>query len=483
MSHHLVNWPNVLPPLVKLRRMRCQDCGQQFTRWEAFKIHLQKHEAEETEFKKTDKKRPLQPQNQNEDQKKRREDKDDGKDEDEGGDAGGDGEEDAEEFFDSIFQIKPSEIVMVRPRVAMLSQEEKPVYGSSNQVYKCNICGNLYHYLESLKNHQKTHSIPEVENNQQCPDCGKIFKNAINLSTHMKRHRTSVSVEPERPVELRCDLCNEAFNSTQTWLQHTEIHQNKEFWCLSCATGFKDAESLDMHLLHHNTKRHRCDICFKCFRAPAELQYHHNTHKGFKPYKCNFCHKAFPQLGKLITHRKRHLGFHKDGASDQKHSLSGRKKVSVMKSLFVGSKGAVKPPGEFLWWASYEMEERQGSSWEDEDDEEDVCNSGSTEGSEPDANKTSSGLGSPANSNSMEEDEQLVEVEEINYGEVPREDVYIVVKEEEEEEDDDVVFAGQLSLPTRQQQQGEWRCFECGTSFFQEPELHLHYMKHASGEL
>lgn len=432
------------PSLVKLRSMRCQDCGQQFTRWEAFKIHLRKHVAEEVK-KKTEKKRPLQAENQKAEIKKRREAMDDNKYE-EGG------EEDEEEFFDSTCQIKPSEIVMVRPRVAMLSEEEKPVYGSSNQVYSCSICGKAYYYLESFKNHQKTHTASEVKNYHQCPDCAKVFRSATGLTTHMKMHRTSV--ELKKPVEL----------------EHNEIHQNKEFWCLSCATGFEDAKSLDMHLLYHNTKRHRCDICFKSFRVPAELSYHYNTHSGFKLYKCNFCHKEFPQLKNLITHRKRHLRDHK----------TGQRKVHVMKTLIIGSKHAVKATEEFSRRASCETEERQGSDSEDEHNEEVVCNNGSIEGSESDANKKDFDMGSSANSHSMEEEEELVVVEKTRYGVVQREDGHGQVKEEE---DDDVVFTGQLSQPTLLQQQGEWRCFECGNFFFQEPELHLHYMKHASGEL
>lgn len=465
------------PSLVKLRSMRCQDCGQQFTRWEAFKIHQRKHVAEGVEFEKRDIKRPLQALNQNKTKKKRCEDMDDGKDEE-----GDDGEEeDEEEFFDSACQIKPSEIVMVRPRVAMLSQEEKPVYGSSNQVYSCRICGKTYYYQESFKNHQKTHSPSEVRNDNQCPDCGKVFRSAIGLSTHMKVHKPSV--EPEKPVELHCDQCNKSFNSTHTWLEHNEIHQNKEFWCLSCATGFEDAKSLDMHLLYHNTKHHRCDICFKSFRVPAELRHHYNTHRGFKPYKCNFCYKRFPKLDNLITHRKRHLGSYKEGASDQlgqRSSQTGHRKVSVMKTLIISGKGAVKAPEEFSWQASCETEERLGPGLNDEHDEEGICNNGSIENSESDNNKKGSDRGSSANSNSVEEEEELVVVEKTSYGMVQRDNRPVQVKEEE---DDDVVFTGQLSQPTRQQQQGQWKCFECGTSFFQEPELHLHYMKHASGEL
>ncbi|XP_012673351.2 zinc finger protein 43 isoform X2 [Clupea harengus] len=491
---------------VKLRSMRCQDCGQQFTRWEAFKIHLRKHVEEEVERERTAKKRPLQLHNHNGEKKRRYEDDDEGEEVDVECEEE-DEDEEEEEFFDSTCQIKSSEIATVRPRVAMLSEEEKPVYGGSNQVYACNVCGKVYSYLESFKNHQKTHCSTEVATPDlhHCPECGRVFKRALSLSVHMKVHRTPIPLH-RTPIPDHCDQCNKSFHSTQTWQEHKELHKRKPFWCLSCTRAFKDADSLDKHLLGHDLKRHRCDICFKSFRVPAELRFHYNTHTGFKPYKCNFCDKGFSQLGNLITHRKRHLGVYKEGTSDllapKKSTSAGHRRVPVMKKLIVGSKGVVKTPEEFSQRANTERVEMKGSdsSSEDEYNEEGLRNNGNDEESESELsvsndtglgnvgnNREDSGSGSSASSDgesdsSEEEDEeeQEEEVERTCYGAAQREDRHY---EEEEEEEEEVEFEGLVSQGTPQQQEGEWRCFECGSSFFQEPELHLHYMKHASGDL
>ncbi|XP_062394862.1 zinc finger protein 271-like isoform X3 [Sardina pilchardus] len=453
---------------VKLRSMRCQDCGQQFTRWEAFKIHLRKHVEEEAELANTAKKRPLQPQNQNGGKRRRDEYKIGDKDEDEEVDVVGfadQGEEEEEDFFDSTCQIKPSEIVKVRPRVAMLSAEEKPVYGNNNQVYVCDLCEKVYYYLESFRNHQKSHTASEVESSHPCLVCGKLFKGAIKLSAHMRVHRKTVVAN--KPPEHHCDQCDESFHSAQTWLEHTEMHKKEQSWCLSCSEGFKDAKSLDMHLLHHDPKRHRCNLCFKSFKSPAELRYHYSNHKAFKPYKCSFCDKDFPQLANLIKHHKTHLGVYKEGTTEQldqgKSTNHGNKKLSVVEKLkkLIGSKGVAQTPDKFLWQAHHEAEAMLGSG--SGDNEEIDSYNGNKEGY--------------ANADSSEEEEQEEAMERTGNDVVQREDGHCV----EEEDDDDVVFTGQVSAPV--QPVGEWRCFECGTSFFQEAELHLHYMRHASGEL
>ncbi|KAG9334637.1 hypothetical protein JZ751_007460, partial [Albula glossodonta] len=238
--------------------MRCQDCGQQFIRWEAFKIHLRQHEHDERELKRKKKKANKTPPHLQQGNKKSQEDRAQDKEKISAGD------DDEDSWFSSSWEINPSEVFKVRPRVAMLSEEEKPVYSSSHRVYACSICGKVYSYLE-----------------------------------------------------------------------------RKPFWCLSCAKGFKDSRGLDRHLLGHDLKRHKCDLCPKTFRVPAELRYHRNTHTGAKPYTCNLCKKTFSQLGNLITHRKKHVGVYKVGSETPigGKPVSGARRVTELKKLIVMSMG------------------------------------------------------------------------------------------------------------------------------------------------
>ncbi|XP_035277644.1 zinc finger protein 184 isoform X2 [Anguilla anguilla] len=391
---------------VKLRSMRCQDCGQQFIRWEAFKIHLRQHEHEEEEqkIKKLKKKPPNQ-------EGKKMKKAGAGLDRDNKGEGGDDDVNDDETWFSSGWELNPSEVFKVRPRVAMLSEEERPVYGPSHKVYACSVCGKVYSYLESFKNHQKMHleKLPPPEL-FTCPECGRTFQRQANLIVHLKTHN-----KPIVPENYKCDQCNKIFNSQQTWMAHKVIHTRKPYWCLSCAKGFKEAKGLDRHLLGHDLKRHKCDLCPKAFRVPAELRYHRNTHTGAKPYVCQMCKKTFSQLGNLITHRKKHVGVYKEGSETPigGKPQSGNRRVTELKKLIVMAMDDV------------DMAEEEEST----EPEEEV----------------------------VEREESEAEFEE----------------EEVEEAEAEVV----------EKEEGALKCFECGSWFSQESELHLHYMKHASGQL
>lgn len=107
---------------MKLRKS-CQDCGQQFTNWKAFRIHIREHVNEK-------RKRDRQVEyvtNGNDNglryftkKKKVKEEK----------------ETDEDESIDSSCQRKPSEIFPSIPDFDMLLKEEKPVYAKTNGLWK-----------------------------------------------------------------------------------------------------------------------------------------------------------------------------------------------------------------------------------------------------------------------------------------------------------------------------------------------------------
>ncbi|XP_018587714.1 zinc finger protein 721 isoform X2 [Scleropages formosus] len=380
---------------VKLRIMRCQDCGERFTHLKAFQIHLLQHGVDKEGtflnqgWKKSNKARPVHTKRAKEAQRT-----------------------DADANRKTLISSS-SEDLTVCSQVAMLPKKQKSVY-TSNKVYACAVCGKVYSYLESFRNHQKLHQNKEEKPDAfSCLECGKIFYNASSFMSHIKMHKTVGG-----SYKFRCDQCNKNFNSYQTWMAHREIHRRKPFWCLSCARGFRDAEGLDRHLLGHDLKRHKCDICSKTFRVPAELRYHYNTHTGAKPYTCGLCRKKFSQLGNLITHRKKHVGVYKEGSEtplgSRNKQFAGKRRVTVMKKLVVMAMG--------------EVQEAKGADLNIA--EEKLAKQGS-------------------------------ETEEMASG-----------REDEGDE-----------RPKDAKEQEDLECFECGTLFRLESDLHQHYMKHASGEL
>ncbi|XP_024241283.1 zinc finger and SCAN domain-containing protein 2 isoform X2 [Oncorhynchus tshawytscha] len=473
---------------VKLASMRCQDCGQQFTRWEAFKTHLRKHVLEEAmaeeEEQRQSIKRSLEMNGSNGNVEsaapEKKQKNDDHGDYKENSDVDVEGDEEYEEFFDSSWQVRPSEIVTVRPRVAMLSEEEKPVFSSSHRVYACSICGKVYSYLESFRNHQKTHEKEEKQPTEnKCPDCGKVFARPSLLVTHLKVHRPPVPMEPST---LKCDQCVKNFNSLQTYLIHMDLHKQKPFWCLACAKGFRDELSLDKHLQGHNLRRHKCDLCEKSFCVPAELRYHYNTHTGAKPYKCTLCKKNFSQLGNLITHRKKHVGVYvgasKTPLGPRNHLFAGRRRVTEMKRLVFTGMGSTDEAEVIDMLQEHQNEEEEEEEEEEEDivtcEEESVSEESGSESSSEDsgAEESSSGSGlSKSDSSDSSGSDSSDDSDSSGSG----------VEEEEQEGKEETVLEAHVAV--QQKRPKEWECFECGEGFDQESALHLHYMKHASGEL
>ncbi|MBN3313784.1 ZN878 protein, partial [Atractosteus spatula] len=327
----------------------------------------------------------------------------------------GSGEEEEEE--------EEEELSGGRGAFRMRPREGKPVY-------VCSVCGKVYSYLESFRNHQKLHrsaGAPAPPCAYPCPDCGKVFSRPAALGSHRQAHRLA----EDAPPDFHCAQCRKPFNSVQTWRSHLQLHRAKAHWCQACAKGFKDRAQLERHLLRHDLKRHKCDLCHKAFRVPAELRYHRNTHTGARPYRCELCQKTFSQLGNLITHRKKHLGVYRLHAGGRTplgaaRRCSGGRQVSEMKVLIVKA--------------------GQGGQEVEEEDEE-------------------------------EEDEEVQVLARLRQ---QRKRKAARRRREEQEAETETETSATEEGPASAV---KLRCFECGALFAWESELHLHYMRHASGDL
>lgn len=316
------------------------------------------------------------------------------------------------ESFDSSCQVKPSEIPTVQPCVIVQSAEEKSLY-RTNRIYACPICGKVYSYLESFRNHQKLHINSKAQLSKfSCQKCKKTFSSSASLTIHARFNKRCVS---EQPTNHRCDQCSRSFSSVRKFEAHQEMHKLRPHRCTVCAKCFVSSEGLKTHLLGHESKKYKCDICQKSFRVPAELRYHYNIHTGAKPYKCNLCHRAFAQLGNLITHRKTHLTVFKEGDDvplrKNDTAFIGQNQVLVIKNDILETTNVVCQEG--------------------------LHNFSSFKGKSSDQTKFSSEL----------------------------------LKDEEREPSNEALEVE------------NWECFECGAHFREEAELHMHYMKHARGEI
>lgn len=419
----------------------CEDCGLTFTQWDVFNTHLHQHalEEEEMEAQTGDDMNPAAKLDCG------REEDEENRAEDMAGDADGCD-------VSSSSQTNPSGLTEGY-EVATASMTKQP-----REIYTCLVCGKSYTYLVSFEKHKLLHEpqssalkSQSVQNlrKYQCPDCGMSFIRRARLLGHLRVHRRWKKKPP------RCDQCNQDFSHFKAWRAHVKSHNERPFWCLSCAQGFKDEESLDQHLQCHNLREHTCNICHKSFHMSEQLRSHYKTHTGVKPFQCTLCGKSFSHRGHLILHRR-------------------KKHLRVSGSMLQGMKKPVTK-NKRLIFASVEEEQEMGTNMEELPGEEDDMEKNETQKlcdeSEDGANSEESDCGEPLHHFKLSKPPGSAEPESKSETERPQTGLELDESESQE------------TNMHREHVYWEWECFECDMGFDEVAKLHLHYIKHATGEL
>nr|XP_046256488.1 zinc finger protein 501 isoform X3 [Scatophagus argus] len=438
---------------VKQFSLECKDCGLKFTHQEVFETHLHQHAMEEEE-EEEEEDAAQTGDNRNPSER----DPEGGNDRENGNVGTGDGADGCDVGNSS--QTKPSVSVQ---GVGVASGNK------FRKVYTCLDCGKVYFYLVSFRKHQQLHEnqlsttkseakSQSVENlhKYQCPECGMSFIRRVRLLGHLRVHR------PRTPP--RCDQCDKDFTSEKSLMAHADLHQQRPFWCLSCAKGFIDERTLDKHLQGHSQRQHKCNICHKSFYLPSHLKIHYNSHTGAKPYQCTLCGKSFAFPRNLVSHRKKHLRVHvlssgislgmKNSAIIAKNRVFKKKKLRLpdVKEEPEMDTNMEELPGKEECVQKSELQK----SCEDAEFE-DHADSDESDCGEPvhyfRPSKPSGSAGSKLGTVEPQAGQELDKSE------------------------------SQETHMHRQHKYWEWECCDCDMGFDEVAELHLHYIKHATGEL
>ncbi|XP_050776333.1 zinc finger protein 2-like [Gopherus flavomarginatus] len=195
------------------------------------------------------------------------------------------------------------------------------------QQQPCPECGKIFVDSAHLLRHQRLHAL---EKPFPCPDCWRGFLRRCDLSVHRRSHTGEIPFPCPDCGEgflRRCDLaahrkshmgewphqcpkCGRRFRKRSVLVNHQRTHlQDDRYKCPDCGQGFKWPSQLEMHRYSHmEEKRHTCFKCGESFSQRSHLLAHQGSHLGDAPYHCSDCGKGFAQHPDLILHRRSHTG-------------------------------------------------------------------------------------------------------------------------------------------------------------------------------
>ncbi|KAF7656740.1 hypothetical protein LDENG_00037110 [Lucifuga dentata] len=106
----------------------------------------------------------------------------------------------------------------------------------------------------------------------------------------------------------QCELCDRTFTSVNRLAAHKRVHEQGTYECPECGKVFKKATSLQTHVrTHSGVARYLCVDCGHGFTTEMTLIMHRKSHTADPLHKCQFCNKTFTNMTKFLYHRRTHL--------------------------------------------------------------------------------------------------------------------------------------------------------------------------------
>lgn len=342
------------------------------------------------------------------------------------------------EDMDGADQCAVSSLAQEAPSELTQGVSTDPAKNTLRNVYVCRVCGKVYMYRVSFEKHQQLHEglqLRENHRNQgdqnlrmyECPDCGMSFIRRTRLIAHLRVHRAHAQVKLPPP---KCDQCNKCFTSMKSWLAHVDLHNQRQFWCLICARGYTDEVSLDKHLQRHSLREFNTNEC-------SHMAKHHMRDKN------------------------EHCQSHDTSSSKPLGSSSFNEKEGDIKehTLLICKKEELEMDGN-----TEEQTEKDG-------------NVQTSEGQSPRPDTDCGGFEN-CESDCGEPVHCFTFSRPFSCGDPSDE-----IKSEAGQSQTGLEQAEKEPNVHREHKYWEWECIECDMGFDEMAKLHLHYIKHATGEV
>ncbi|OXA47634.1 Zinc finger protein 26 [Folsomia candida] len=213
----------------------------------------------------------------------------------------------------------------------------------------CNICHRVFATPQNLRAHISTVHNRTKRPRFPCefPGCGKTYLNKEGVSTHIKAEHS------ENPIRFPCTLCGKEFEAKRDLELHINTHTTeKAYICPNCGRGFAHRTSLKNHEATHLAKSTRrifkCDLCpHKSLSRPDLLSHVQIVHENRRNYLCTFCDKRFSTSGNMKLH------------VEARHTPNKEKIYSFEKNKV----HLLRRPGSVVLKLRSSMASRQASDW------------------------------------------------------------------------------------------------------------------------
>lgn len=171
-----------------------------------------------------------------------------------------------------------------------------------DQIYDCSICDD-YTFKTDLDLKMHCMEIHQIVMDYKCNICSKQCKSIQSLKEHQKSHSMTPNIN-------ECNICSAKFRRKDYLIRHIKTHdeiKRDSFNCYICNKTFQSNGYLKNHIKRHTEKKmHQCDVCGNRFLLSGLLRKHMREHKG-EIWKCQQCQKEFSNKSKLTAHEKTHV--------------------------------------------------------------------------------------------------------------------------------------------------------------------------------
>nr|XP_054759954.1 zinc finger protein 93-like [Lytechinus pictus] len=210
-------------------------------------------------------------------------------------------------------------------------------------------------------------SYKEETDNFQCNECQCFYKSAKRMMRHIKLAHDSEHTGEIRPLftwevkkkltEIRqpssthpvrnadnrfiCVTCGKDFPTRGRLAAHETFHDfaGGMYVCDHCGEACENAEILTKHILKHQGRPFRCEICSKIFTSKTSLHQHEREVHGWRctKFSCQTCKQEYEDLAEFKKHQ-----CNDSGKTVQKEDgIKNDKSTAPAKAMDEGGKGKV----------------------------------------------------------------------------------------------------------------------------------------------